>query len=187
MGYAIERFQCETQEMREFIVNNFKCSICLDIIKNPVVVVECDHVFCHRCLWLQLRYDSRCPLCHTEIPIEFEQENDRRLSRRTFEIALSLPGFPIKKISGFALRLMEGLRINCLYSHNGCEWIGSASDENNHLKRCQSNPNALVTCNRCQFYFRRREALSHDCIKCLTDLVYHLIQSLSDNGVFDNN
>ncbi len=44
MGYDILRFK-SADINREFI-----CSICLDVLEEPLVIDPCDHIFCSDCI-----------------------------------------------------------------------------------------------------------------------------------------
>lgn len=62
MGYDISRFvDCEK------IIESFKCGICLDVLKEPVVVKACEHMYCGECIKDWMRTDTSCP--QDRIPI----------------------------------------------------------------------------------------------------------------------
>lgn len=44
---------------------NFYCSICHELFKNPVITKECNHSFCYNCIFqIEKPY---CPLCRTKV------------------------------------------------------------------------------------------------------------------------
>lgn len=45
------------------ILEDLKCTICLDIFKNPVLSNPCLHIFCMLCIQHSLKYLRSCPLC----------------------------------------------------------------------------------------------------------------------------
>lgn len=49
-------------------LDDFKCSICLEVLKKPVMVRECEHVYCHKCFDDWLQKDTSCP--QDRVPIE---------------------------------------------------------------------------------------------------------------------
>jgi len=43
-----------------------KCSICMQSLKNPVRIKECNHIFCKQCIFsyiLHEKTENKCPLC----------------------------------------------------------------------------------------------------------------------------
>ncbi|CAD5225723.1 unnamed protein product [Bursaphelenchus okinawaensis] len=49
----------------------YKCGICIEKLSNPVLIRECGHLFCERCLnqWAQVRQNgsnNSCPFCRTD-------------------------------------------------------------------------------------------------------------------------
>ena len=63
MGYDLNQFR------NQAIDEEFLCSICYDVLKDPVRG-KCEHVFCRKCIqtWLH-QYDSPkdCPCCKAPI------------------------------------------------------------------------------------------------------------------------
>jgi hypothetical protein len=43
------------------------CNICCEKLKNPVLEINCQNVFCGECLLTWLRLKNACPLCRSEI------------------------------------------------------------------------------------------------------------------------
>lgn len=54
MGYDATRFVQDSLE-------DFKCGICLDVLKEPVMVRSCEHIFCCECIVNWLKNDNTCP------------------------------------------------------------------------------------------------------------------------------
>lgn len=59
--------QQEKEFIEKLLVDNFTCSICLDIFKKPVGL-KCGHMFCSRCLFTWLLDHQTCPMCRFVIP-----------------------------------------------------------------------------------------------------------------------
>ena len=63
------------------------CFLCQDIIRRPILLVPCEHVFCMTCLIPKvegtLKSDSKCPQCSTLI-------EDITSSKNTVELTKSL-------------------------------------------------------------------------------------------------
>lgn len=74
--------------------NGFKCTICLEVMKNPVVLPECMHRFCETCVEKSLRKcKHECPNCRCKI-----------VSRRDFRKDLMLQGI-LEKVTTLSLML----------------------------------------------------------------------------------
>lgn len=55
MGYEVNRFvEC-------FNLDDFKCGICLDVLHEPRMVRNCEHIYCKECLSDWLASTSSCP------------------------------------------------------------------------------------------------------------------------------
>ena len=52
--------------------SKYKCSICQDILTNPVTLIKCFHEFCHKCIQSYIKSTLKnflqltCPLCRKE-------------------------------------------------------------------------------------------------------------------------
>jgi len=47
-------------------MNNDKCAICLEEIKEENVKLKCNHKYCVNCFVLHSRVSNKCPLCRRE-------------------------------------------------------------------------------------------------------------------------
>jgi hypothetical protein len=52
------------------IWDHFQCSICLEEIKNAVLLKECSHSFCDNCIRECLNRKHQCPLCQSDATID---------------------------------------------------------------------------------------------------------------------
>ncbi len=64
---VIEKMVQEKADSTEEVKNEFKCSICLNLIFNPVECRECNGVFCDGCLQNWAKSNKDCPLCRKHI------------------------------------------------------------------------------------------------------------------------
>lgn len=68
-------------------INNKSCSICLDIVSNPIIL-ECTHIFCAGCLiqWLMKndKNNKKCPECRN--PIKSTEQLTAIVSHKNIEI-----------------------------------------------------------------------------------------------------
>lgn len=47
----------------ESLMENFKCTICMNPVKTPTVIKHCLHFFCKECVNASITYKKECPLC----------------------------------------------------------------------------------------------------------------------------
>ena len=57
----LKKCKREMQMVRE----NLSCAICLDIMRNPVILAACGHSLCNDCLQAWKKEKSSCPICRT--------------------------------------------------------------------------------------------------------------------------
>jgi len=48
-------------------LNTENCSICMDVLQNPVML-ECTHMFCGQCILKWILKNNNCPYCRNHIP-----------------------------------------------------------------------------------------------------------------------
>lgn len=53
-----------TERIKSVSTNN--CAICMDIVKNPVML-ECTHLYCGNCIFKWVKNNKNCPYCRTNI------------------------------------------------------------------------------------------------------------------------
>jgi len=59
-------------------IENFLCSICIDIVNNPIQCSDCEHFFCEGCINKHVFIKNDCPNCKTQ---PFSKEKICRLAR----------------------------------------------------------------------------------------------------------
>ena len=60
MGYNTELF-----EDRDAIDDHFICTICQDVLQDPVYFPSCEHTFCRSCITQSLERNATCPMDRT--------------------------------------------------------------------------------------------------------------------------
>lgn len=61
MGFEIVRFvNCNG-------LDEFKCCICLDVLKEPMASRACEHMFCHECIMDWIERETNCPIDRTPL------------------------------------------------------------------------------------------------------------------------
>lgn len=79
MGYDPERFVGEVHE-------SLFCGICLDVLQDPVMIKECEHIYCRECITTSLNNRQGCP----QDRMAFAQESLIKPHRFFFNIYDSL-------------------------------------------------------------------------------------------------
>ena len=111
MGIDIKRFDGSVDD--ELI-----CPICQLVLENPLHIIQCEHVFCHSCIWKWIQTGNEtCPIDRKK----FEKEDLKR------------PRLVIK--------FLDKLDIKCDYANNGCTSIVKLEQLAHHKKDCKINPN----------------------------------------------
>ena len=165
MGLDVNRFPDNVDE-------EFKCSICLNILERPVHG-SCGHVFCLSCIsvWLesQSRRSEANSLAHLiRQPLNGNQPFsprvcgtcpvDRSALRKEELVEAALP------FRAFLSRL----RIKCDNEPFGCQSIVPMGNLKDHLRDCNFNPDEKIECtNGCRCLMPRRYLVkdAHNCLK----------------------
>jgi len=134
-GYDDSRFEKDVDE-------NFHCSICYNVLKEPRMCRNNEHIFCLACITEHLRVNSQtCPEC-----------NDR-LSVDTLRRAR------------LASKCLSKLKINCDYASRGCPEFTCLEDLETHVVNCGY---ALVLCSdvECGIVINKQERMHHENAVC---------------------
>ncbi len=103
--------QNEAEFVDELTEGNI-CSICVEVLKNPMLTDCCGQHFCEQCLqnWLQTQGQRTCPHCRAQC----------------FNYIKSLP----------MKRAIDSLKIYCPNRSKGCDKIITLGERNQHSKKC---------------------------------------------------
>jgi len=63
------------------ILEGLKCAICLDVLKNTRIVMDCLHRFCEECIEQALKCGKHCPICRVVIPSRRSVAPDTRFDQ----------------------------------------------------------------------------------------------------------
>ncbi len=114
------------------------CSICTNILSEPVIVECCGQLFCEECLKKWIQRQKTCPHCRNT---ELKYIKNRRMKR-----------------------IIDGLRIFCPNRSKGCDKISNKNECSAHLKTCLF---VEVPCtNDCGLKMLRKEIENHIARKC---------------------
>ncbi len=136
--------QNEVEFVDELTKDNV-CSICTNLLKNPMLTDCCGQHFCEECLqnWLQTQGQRTCPHCRAQ----------------GFNYIKSLP----------MKRAIDSSKIYCLNRSKGCDKIITLSECNQHLEKCLF---VEVSCTKkCGERMLQKELQDHEDNKCPNRLV----------------
>lgn len=166
MGIDVNRFA-------ESVDEEFKCSICLNVLEKPVHGT-CGHVFCRLCImtWLE----SGGPVVrpgHRRVRAMGTCPVDRQTLHQDDLMDAALP----------FKALLSRLKIKCEYTEYGCSQVVTVASLPDHVKVCNFNPEELIECkNGCAKLYPRKHLIrsKHNCIKELQSLIQNQQQAISD-------
>ena len=134
-GYELSRFENDVDE-------NFHCSICYNVLKDPRTCKNNDHVFCLACITEHLRVNSQtCPECNEHLSVE-TLRRPRVLNN-----------------------LLSKMKINCDYASRGCLEYIPVENLQSHVASCGFAP---VSCSNqnCCMVINRHEREYHETVVC---------------------
>ena len=134
-GFEEERFELPVSE-------NFKCSICLNVLNNPKSCRNNQHYFCSGCIDEHLKNSLKCPECMEELTPETLVQPPRVLQNCILE-----------------------LRIKCVYSQRGCSEYVQLGRLQNHADECGFAP-AQCENEGCGAEVNRGEKVRHETELC---------------------
>ncbi|XP_028415441.1 E3 ubiquitin-protein ligase NRDP1-like [Dendronephthya gigantea] len=127
-GYDLDRFVHPVDE-------DFRCSICLDVLRNAKLCEAGDHHFCFDCILPHLANSPTCPVCLQLLTPETLQRPQRLLRNYLSELI-----------------------IRCVYHNRGCREGVQLGNLENHENGCEYRD---VTCETCGLQFIAREMATH--------------------------
>ncbi len=134
-GYDEERFTTTVNQ-------NFICSICFNVLKDPVLCPRNHHCFCRGCITKHLENSQRCPTCADELTVE----------------TLAEPQRMVKDI-------LNELNIRCIYKSRGCQEILQLQHIDQHEATCGFT-SAVCTNQGCGATLNQRDLIHHESEVC---------------------
>ena len=147
--------------------DQFTCSICLEVLHEPVQCVKNEHYFCKRCITKHLKRSKTCPVCQDKLTPETLRPISRVVAN-LFEQFLSLRCKYASRGCTSAARDESLLSheeecgfapVQC--SHEGCEATVNRQDLVSHQQTCEFRS---VICDDCREAMRQREYKKHPCV-----------------------
>ncbi|CAB4029093.1 E3 ubiquitin- ligase NRDP1, partial [Paramuricea clavata] len=134
-GYEDCRFEKDVDE-------NFHCSICYNVLKEPRTCRNNDHIFCLACITQHLKVNSQtCPECN------------EHLSVHTLRRPRVLNNMLCK------------LKINCDHASRGCPQFTCLEDLKTHVVNCGYAP-VLCSNAECGMEINKQDKVHHETEVC---------------------
>ena len=122
--------------------DHLHCSICYNVLKEPMMCRNNEHLFCRDCITEHLNTNSHtCPECNEGLTVE--------TLRRARVIS----------------NILSGLKIKSDYSHRGCQEYIRLDELDSHVENCGFAP---VKCSNdeCEMIVNKREIIHHESTVC---------------------
>lgn len=142
-------------EFKTYCTPFITCSVCAELLEDPVMLKECEHLFCRICInrWIAAQQSGlTCPDCRTAfVPMDDIKPPCRVVRNLITEIKLKCPFRPCKEVVRYA-------------------------DLDAHKLDCAHNPDGLIPCTFCNAMIKRGEVDSHVkcCVNYLTNKISHM-------------
>ena len=123
---------------------DFKCPICLLVLRNPHLTGCCGQNLCENCIESSRERSSQCPLCRG---VDFQSMRDLKEERKILS-----------------------LEVYCTNRRGGCTWKGTVKEIDDHLRPSEVEGECryefLFCPNECGSYLRRSQIKKHMSEEC---------------------
>ena len=134
-GYEDCRFEKDVDE-------NFHCSICYNVLKEPRTCRNNDHIFCLACITQHLKVNSQtCPECNEHLSVD-TLRRPRVLNN-----------------------MLSKLKINCDHASRGCPQFTCVEDLKTHVANCGYTP-VLCSNAECGMEINKQDKVHHETEVC---------------------
>ena len=134
-GYEDCRFEKDVDE-------NFHCSICYNVLKEPRTCRNNDHIFCLACITQHLKVNSQtCPECNEHLSVD--------TLRRPRVVN----------------NMLSKLKINCDHASRGCPEFTCLEDLKTHVANCGYAP-VLCSNAECGMEINKQDKVHHETEVC---------------------
>ena len=135
-----EKYGYEDSRFEKDIDDDFHCSICFNVLKDPRTCKNNDHAFCLDCISEHLRVNSEtCPECKEDLTVA----------------TLRRPRFLNNRLSK--------LKINCDHASRGCLEYICVEDLENHAGSCGFAP-VMCSNENCGMVINKQEREHHETV-----------------------
>ncbi len=143
-AYHEARYQYGFEEDRfeQAVSQNFQCIICTNVLRDPVMCRENQHLYCRACITRHLANFQTCPTCMQELNVETLMEAPRAVTN-----------------------FLSELTIRCDFHDRGCLALIELRELEKHVKECGFAP---VVCSNegCEFVANQRDLIHHESVVC---------------------
>ena len=188
------------------------CSICMNLVWNPVDCLKCGKLFCHYCLKKSIKKcKNLCPMCRAK---PFKSSNCKALKITFLDIKLKCPNEPCEENPKYYdyishLEKCEFKKYHCI--NKDCNYentLNNKDDMESHFKTCKYRitncdfcgkemiahllenhhgndcPKFIIECKNCFESMTREDYINeHTENKCLKNQI-KLLKNESDNNIF---
>ncbi len=134
-GYEDSRFEKDVDE-------NFHCSICYNVLKEPRTCRNNDHIFCLACISQHLKVNAQtCPECNEHLSVD--------TLRRPRVVN----------------NVLSKLKINCDHASRGCPEFTCLEDLKTHVANCGYAP-VLCSNAECGMEINKQDKVRHETEVC---------------------
>ena len=134
-GYEDSRFERDVDE-------NFHCSICYNVLKEPRTCRNNDHIFCLACISQHLKVNAQtCPECNEHLSVD--------TLRRPRVVN----------------NVLSKLKINCDHASRGCPEFTCLEDLKTHVANCGYAP-VLCSNAECGMEINKQDKVRHETEVC---------------------
>ena len=134
-GYEHSRFEKDVDE-------NFHCSICYNVLKEPRMCRNNGHVYCLACISEHLKVNSQtCPECNEHLSVD----------------TLRRP----RVVNNY----LSKLKINCDYASRGCPEFTCVEDLKTHVANCEFAP-VFCSNENCGMEIDKQDQVHHETELC---------------------
>ena len=134
-GYDDKRFQKDVDE-------NLHCSICYNVLKDPRMCQNNEHMFCFACITQHLNVNSEsCPECNENLSVD--------TLRRARVVN----------------KMLSKLKINCDFASRGCLEFFNLEELETHVQNCGYAP-VLCSSPDCGMEINKQDKVHHESEVC---------------------
>jgi hypothetical protein len=137
-----EKYGYEDSRFEKAVDAHFHCSICFNVLKEPMMCRNNEHIFCRGCITEHLTVNSHtCPECNEDLTVETLRK--------------------ARLVSNY----LSELKIKCDYSNRGCQEFIRLEKLDSHVENCGFAP---VKCSNdeCGMVVNKRELIHHESTVC---------------------
>ena len=137
-----EKYGYEDCRFGKDVDENFHCSICYNVLKEPRTCRNNDHIFCLACITQHLKVNSQtCPECNEHLSVD----------------TLRRP----RVVNNY----LSKLKINCDHASRGCPEFTCLEDLKTHVANCGYAP-VLCSNAECGMEVNKQDKVHHETEDC---------------------